>query len=534
MKLKKILPLLCAVLFLSIPLLSVPAHAAGCPVCGGSMTTGGYPASCEEEGFTYGTCNSCGYSYERPVPATGHSYKTSTSASCTKGGVTNYICTRCGKGYEENSGPLGHNYKKTVTDPTCTEDGEELIACSRCGQQQKKLLPALGHDYETEEVLPTCTAEGSRSSTCKTCGDTSAEILPALGHSYKAEETPATCTADGLRTATCSECGDVAEEALPAPGHRFGDWALVTAPTLFREGLEERHCSECSASETNTLPKKSPSQSPGAIAIISAAAVSLVAGIAFAVKKAAAASAAAAAASASLPYITLVMKSLLLCLQENETNKAFIEELARRPYLDLKTVPYGDEAALAEMAADEKPDLILFSADASAQLSRLTEAVTAAYKDADFAVIDEAGTIGAELAAMKEAGQIMSFASAADSSEKKIVNLILPLYKPDRNSSNWAENATLITDALGLPIISILLNTYVVGGDIVEVVKNRGMGMMDAADIVNDAAALLGLDTLSNIAEVLRIGSDQHARLADNKQLNAKRSAQEPAAESGD
>lgn len=520
MKPKRLVSTLCAALFLLalLPAFTLPVHAARCPNCGGSMSSKVYVSpTCEEQGMQVFSCTACGHSYESAMSALGHSYKTSTTATCTSPGIKTSTCTRCRDTFQEEQAALGHSYEEIRTEPTCTEAGEVVQECKRCHRRVLlEELPATGHEYEAEELAPTCTEDGMRTGICQSCGDEVTELLPALGHQYEGQELPATCTEAGEASETCTVCGDTKSETLPAKGHRFGDWSTVEKPTLFQEGLAERSCSECGTTESKTLPKKALKDSPGAIAAIAA----VIAGIGTAAvligKSAAAAS---AAETASLSYMSVMMKRLVLYTKDNEANRAFLEQLKKRPYLAIKAVPYGDEEALVKLASEEKPDLLLLSAEAPAALEQLISKIQAAYEDAEFSVIDETGVNGAPLGAMKAEKRIMGYASPTDGVEKKLACLILPLYSPKRAAGEWTGNATVITDALGLPIISILLGVYTVGDDVVDAVKSRGMDTADTADLVNDVAGLFGLDVLANIAEALRIGAEQKERLADKKEL---------------
>lgn len=558
MKIKKIVSLMGALFLFFLCVFPLQVLAASCPNCGKALKLQVQSAAtCTGSGIQNLVCLNCGYMEEKNVPPLGHSYSKSTEATCTKGGRAYYTCKRCGDRYEGETGPLGHKFARTTVDPTCTEDGEDVSKCLRCGLRKVTVLPATGHSFElletpatctengeirntcaicgeTEiEVLPatghtlrlqkkpaTCTEDGEQFGTCTVCGEAVLESIPATGHDYQRQETPATCTKGGIRTDTCTRCGDTVNETIPAMGHSFGEWITTKKPTLFQAGYEERTCIRCGEPEGRELPKKKLKQNPGAIAAITGGAIAIISAIAFAVKKTAATAAAEAAKASFFGFPTLELKKLLLYVVENERNNAFLKHLGNRPYLDIKTVTYGDAAALADTAKEEKPDLILLSCSDVAALQQLLTQISAGYEDADYAVIDETGCLEAALSAMQDSGTIMSFASCMDKDERKIVKLILPLYKPDRSASNWVENATLVTDALGLPIISLLMRAYIVGDDVVTIVKNRQMDALDTADIISDAACLLGLDTLASIAELLLVGSEQKERLEDKKELS--------------
>ena len=74
-------------------------------------------------------------------------------------------------------------------------------------------------------------------------------------HEYKSAVTEPTCTEPGCTTHTCILCGHSYTDTPTEPlGHRWGDWKIVTAPTLEAPGEKCRECTACGLEERETMP----------------------------------------------------------------------------------------------------------------------------------------------------------------------------------------------------------------------------------------------------------------------------------------
>lgn len=495
-----------------------------CPVCGNVHSYEPGPLGhsytktvleepdCEEPGLAEYICSRCQDTYQDKLPPVGHDLEERilVQPTCEKGGSAVYHCSRCRYSTEGGLPPLGHQYLREETPATCTEDGRIVYRCRLCYSQYEQILKAEGHKFAADtDTKPTCTEEGEHTGVCTVCGETVTEKVPALGHKYKYRTTAPTCTEDGEKTGICSACGNETRELLPAPGHEFGDWVTVLAPTLFKKGSEERSCSVCGEKETDTLPKLNPSGK-----IITAAVVILGgAGAAFFGLRRRALRNAAKVKRAANGMITLKMSRVLLCLDSSAKSLAFEEFLKEKKYLDIKKPEEDSDRKKAG-----KPELVLFSADSEAALMTAAAEMKTRYPNARIGVVAGACIPDEQLNACKDSKTLFAWARSADSEERKLLRLIAPLYKPSEATGNYAENITLVTEALGLPILTAFLNIYVVGGDVKEAVQNRGMGSADIADMINDVAGMFGLDTLAGIAEAARVGSDQTERVSDKLQ----------------
>ena len=552
---KKTVLLLLTVLFLTVIFFPSSAAAVSCPNCGGDMavtTTSAAPqpdctnggvytyrclscgqmttvrsgplghsyvadpledADCTHGGRVLYVCTRCQDTYTENTPALGHDYQPTVlqKADCEHGGRIRYVCSRCQNTYEQTTAPLGHDYTAELREPTCVEDGETLYTCSRCGDSYSEPIPATGHWFETFEKSPTCEKDGELREVCLNCGVEAVTVLPALGHDYVYNGTDPTCTVAGEKTGECTRCGAHTSETLPATGHSFTSWTVTKEPTFLQAGEQERHCTICGFSETQALPKKTP------VPIIIITSLLLGGGTA-AVLIIPKAVAAAKAASAAPGMITLQLKHVLSLLPPTSENRQFEKFLKKKKFIDLKKPGQVSADPDPEKGKKYQPDLVLIQADSLDSLSEGLAAVKERYGDANIGVLAEDSLGKVPLDAAVADKSLFAYAYRSYSESRRLVRLIMPLYKPSEASGNYAENATLITGALGLPFLSVILNAYVVGGDIKEAIEKRGMSKAETADLINDIAGLFGLEALANITEAIRISADQGQRVQDNEE----------------
>ena len=153
--------------------------------------------------------------------------------------------------------------------PTCTESGLELEdnVCGVCGEHYftGKVLEPLGHkfsdDYTVDKVA-TCNEEGEKSKHCENgCGvrdDIQPIPVDKENHDWTSEvTTQPTCVKEGVRTFTCNRCKDTKTEAIPATGkHQWSDWKKTADATVFAPEQQERSCTICGKTETQTVGSK--------------------------------------------------------------------------------------------------------------------------------------------------------------------------------------------------------------------------------------------------------------------------------------
>ena len=168
------------------------------------------------------------------------------AATCEEDGITQdyWVC-------DQGSNPCG----KAFSDEACTQElTEEDLA---------GLVEPAGHKwgdtvYELSDDKKTVTAS-------RTCEKDAAHVQEETADvtAYTVEPD---CTSEG-KTIYTAEFDNEAfaweeTEAIDALGHDWSDWEVVTEPTEKEEGLKERKCSRCDASEKETIPKIEPEPAP--------------------------------------------------------------------------------------------------------------------------------------------------------------------------------------------------------------------------------------------------------------------------------
>lgn len=201
----------------------------------------------------------------------------SGKATCTEKAV----CAVCGHEY---GNVAGHEISKHAAKaPTCIDTGNiEYYSCSNCGKlftdengKNETTLAAVTiaatgkHSFGNWVITKKadCTNDGSRERSCTVCQKTETETISKLGHSYSTAWTTdkaAGCTTTGTKSHHCERCDaktDITE--IPAVGHKFGEWKIIRNATSTREGLKQRICAVCKASEEQSIPKTSGGSSGG-------------------------------------------------------------------------------------------------------------------------------------------------------------------------------------------------------------------------------------------------------------------------------
>ena len=233
----KLLCVLVALVILSLPISSPLAILAEDFDCNAdkhdySITT--VEPTEDTDGERIYTCNICGFSFSRILPATGHSWGewvTDKQPTCTTPGHQYRICTKHQNDphIEEQEIPeLGHKYTQKVTAPTCGEDGFITYMCGHCGDRYTEPFgKATGHHY-TESIAkePDCEHDGEKIFVCEHDRHTYVEAIPALGHNY-------------------------------------GEWIIDKEPTEEEEGHQYKVCGHDSSHIIEeTIPRRPPAVTP--------------------------------------------------------------------------------------------------------------------------------------------------------------------------------------------------------------------------------------------------------------------------------
>ncbi len=209
--------------------------------------------TCTASGTKTFTCSKCSDSYTETIPATGHSWKETSSSADKKV----YTCETCGETYTETF-DCTHSYKTTVIEPTCTKQGYTLYECTVCDYSKKAdYVDATGHNMGQWKIIKeaTCTEDGQKSRRCLNCEHTQTQTIYSSGHTMSSWKTTkaATCDENGEKRSGCLNCDYVKTQTIYASGHSLGAWNTVKEASCTEDGLKKRSCSECDFTEERTV-----------------------------------------------------------------------------------------------------------------------------------------------------------------------------------------------------------------------------------------------------------------------------------------
>ena len=509
-------------LLMLLPSLVLCTRAASCK-CGGTLVRSAVDdvqPGCTEPGFLGYVCDSCGTAYPVEVPALGHTYikQVMKAPTCYSEGLALYRCTRCGDSYEDKLAEVGHYFAAERTEGSCTEDEKTVYTCVFCYESYEETVKAPGHDFRvTNDSEPTCTEYGIHREVCSRCGEVLLSETPALGHSFTETVTEATCTKTGVRTQICARCGETEVELIPPAGHHFSDWVTEKKPTPFSPGSVSRTCLQCGEKEIMGLESEGFSGMslliPGILLLLGG----LTAGVILLLRPrrtGAHLSRSGKTSAAGLP--ALKKSSILLCLDNTPENRELEALLRSRRYLDVRK-PGGN---VAEAEKPPEKTLVIFSARSYDNLAARISELKKLYDGAEVGAVAQEDVREDVLRALKEQKLLLSYARSTDSAERKLLRLVLPLYKPQKITGSYAENAALLTEAMGFPALTALLNMNAAGGDAADAVrKHVDMEPADLAEMVNDVAGIFGPDRLTNAAESVRAGAERRERVYDKRSI---------------
>lgn len=189
------------------------------------------------------TSNGCTHSYNESI--------VEREATCQHEGAKSRTCKKCGFIETEIIKQLEHtivvdNGKKS----TCTElglkDGKHCSVCNYVIQAQEPIL-ATGHTYDH-----------NKDETCNICGFKRILNCKHQNQITVKGKSPS-CTASGFSDGKiCKDCETLIKQqvSIAAKGHKWGDWRTIKEATAISEGISQRKCGNCSATENKTIAKK--------------------------------------------------------------------------------------------------------------------------------------------------------------------------------------------------------------------------------------------------------------------------------------
>lgn len=193
--------------------------------------------TCEDKGYERNTCQRCGVTKDRDLPANGHRpYVKQVEATCTQPGGDYIYCLDCEKLLRiENEVPqldhvLDYYVWKDGVEPNCDHGGTKLFYCANCHQQyDQEDVAARAHDWDDGVTISaaTCLQAELIEYTCRYDDCNATKVEPGEGPLGHLDENPV----DGI----CDRCGESMGLVNPFDDVKPTDYYY--GPVLWAAGL---------------------------------------------------------------------------------------------------------------------------------------------------------------------------------------------------------------------------------------------------------------------------------------------------------
>lgn len=202
-------------------------------------------------------------------------------------------------------------------------------------------------------------------------------------------------------------------------------------------------------------------------------------------------------------------KNILTCLRDKPSNKELEKMFSQKKFISETMATFICLDELPELLEDADCDAVILDIDSVEELGEFKIFLDKLKDEKDeraFALLiedDILPMIKEELNALKKDKTISGYVKESASKETKLINLILPLYKPEINGENALEVVGGVADALGIPYISDIIEVSLSGKEIIETVKEGDMDAYDKASVIGEIANILGFDTVADVTDLI-------------------------------
>jgi len=213
------------------------------------------------------------------------------------------------------------------------------------------------------------------------------------------------------------------------------------------------------------------------------------------------------------PEIELEPKNILTCFRSNPENNELNDLFAKKKFISFKHMDHEDLESMAKAAAEVENDIIILDLDTEDELREFLgfrEEHEEDFDDTSFGLVISSRfyqDVKDELKDLKKDNKIESFACSKDGKEVKMVNLLLPLYKPQFDIESGADVVGLVADALGIPYVSTVMDVLGTGHEIKEAIQDGDVSAVDKVSIIGDIADILGIDAIANFSDIVSAAS---------------------------
>ncbi|MBQ1566452.1 MAG: hypothetical protein IIZ80_01025, partial [Erysipelotrichaceae bacterium] len=188
----------------------------------------------------------------------------------------------------------------------------------------------------------------------------------------------------------------------------------------------------------------------------------------------------------------------------NSKDEKLIETLKARHYLEVLQPEAEKEGSDPdEEAAESQAHLYICEVDNEEKLNELLKKKEDLLKKIPLGLVIEKSLlvdIRERLEQLKKDKKISGYVSDESDEDDIMINLILPILRPDIKSDASLENIGTICDLLGIPGISAIISAYISGRDIRSTIKEGDLGLSGSASIISNVASIMGMDTLASVS----------------------------------
>lgn len=202
-------------------------------------------------------------------------------------------------------------------------------------------------------------------------------------------------------------------------------------------------------------------------------------------------------------------KTILLAADDSDLNTELKLLFGKKKFVSLKTTKATDPASIASTARKIKANMVIIDTLKKESAENFKSRVeTICPKGSDYkltAISNDAYTSVDEntFKSLKASGNLADYTSAGVSGSQKLVHLVLPVYKPEITVENSAEFIGRVTDALGIPVVSNVIELFVNGKEIKETLSSKNVDVSDISTVVGNIASIFGLDAVEDVSKLI-------------------------------
>ena len=211
----------------------------------------------------------------------------------------------------------------------------------------------------------------------------------------------------------------------------------------------------------------------------------------------------------------------------DSTDEKLIETLKARHYLEVLQPEAEKEGSDPdEEAAESQAHLYICEVSDEEKLNELLKKKEGLLKKIPLGLVIEKSLFAAireRLEQLKKDKKISGYVSADSDENDIMINLILPILRPDIKSDASLENIGTICDLLDIPGISAIIGAYISGRNIKSTIEEGDLGFSGSASIISNVASIMGMDTLASVSglvgdiEAMREASEEDAGANEKK-----------------